>query len=147
MLMRRAARSSACHPSTILLAHHRLGTSDPMEKPYRYQGKRRFMKPLRTPQFGVDILHDCLWSKGTAFNYQEVRALHFFIFPYFLNLLTCLCVQRDALGLRGLLPPAERTLEQQLSRVREHLAAEKDDLCKNVYLQVSLQLFVWTLAD
>lgn len=58
-----------------------------------------------------------------------------------------MCVQRDALGLRGLLPPAERTLEQQLSRVREHLAAEKDDLCKNVYLQVSLLLFVCTIAD
>jgi hypothetical protein len=24
---------------------------------------RRFPKPLRTPQFGVDILHDPLWNK------------------------------------------------------------------------------------
>jgi len=73
----------------------------------------RHLRPLRTPQFGVDILHDPLWNKGTAFNYSE----------------------RDRLGLRGLLPPAERSLEQQKERVLKHLEKEVGDVNKNMYLQ------------
>jgi hypothetical protein len=50
-----------------------------MEKAFIFDpastGPRRFLKPLRTPQYGVDILHDPLWSKGTAFDYFERDAL------------------------------------------------------------------------
>lgn len=71
------------------------------------------LKPLRTPQFGVDILHDPLWNKGTAFNDYE----------------------RDRLGLRGLLPPAFRTLEQQEKRVMNVIQKLESDEQKNLYLQ------------
>src|SRR3972149_2264112 len=47
---------------------------------------------------GVDLLHDPLLNKGTAFTEAE----------------------RDALGLRGLLPPRVFTIEEQESRVFEH---------------------------
>ena len=73
----------------------------------------RTSKPLRTPQFGVDILHDGLWNKGTGFNEFE----------------------RDRLGLRGLFPPALRTLEQQASRVKKALDDLPTDEWKNLYLQ------------
>jgi hypothetical protein len=45
---------------------------------------------------GVDLLHDPHVNKGTAFTEKE----------------------RDALGLRGLLPPRVSTLEQQVSTSR-----------------------------
>jgi hypothetical protein len=111
---------------------------------------RRFPKPLRTPQFGVDILHDPLWNKGTAFNSYE----------------------RDRLGLRGLLPPAFRDInaqkvshERQIvrcvfrhlclslsqARVLKHLDQETTNERKNLYLQ-DLQsrnetLYFRTLVD
>ena len=72
-------------------------------------------KPLKTPQFGVDILHDALWNKGTAFSPSE----------------------RERLGLRGLLPPALRTIEEQAARVLTHLDAQGTAEKKNLYLQVS----------
>lgn len=43
--------------------------------------------------------------------------------------------ERDRLGLRGLLPPAIKTLEQQISRVLEHLDSLPDAVRKNLYLQ------------
>ena len=70
-------------------------------------------KPLRTPQYGVDILHDALWNKGTAFTPSE----------------------RERLGLRGLLPPTVRTLEDQAGRVLKHLDAQGNSEEKNLYLQ------------
>ena len=74
---------------------------------------KRFPKPLRTTQSGIDILHDPLWSKSTAFDYAE----------------------RDRLGLRGLLPPVVRDLEEQEDRVMVHLRELPDNLSKAVYLQ------------
>ena len=52
-------------------------------------------RPLVTDQFGIDIIHDPLWNKGLSFNYSE----------------------RDRLGLRGLIPPGTRTIQEQLHRV------------------------------
>ena len=43
---------------------------------------------------GVEVLHDPWWNKGTSFNY----------------------VERDALGLRGLLPPCEIPFQKQIER-------------------------------
>jgi malate dehydrogenase (oxaloacetate-decarboxylating)(NADP+) len=65
---------------------------------------------------GVDLLHDPLLNKGTAFTAAE----------------------RDALGLRGLLPPRIATQEQQLERVLGNVRRKSTDLEKYIYL-VSLQ--------
>ena len=74
---------------------------------------KKFPKPLRTTQSGIDILHDPLWSKSTAFDYAE----------------------RDRLGLRGLLPPVVRNITGQEDRVMTHLRALPDNLSKAIYLQ------------
>jgi len=65
---------------------------------------------------GVDLLHDPLINKGTAFTPAE----------------------RDALGLRGLLPPRITTQEEQLERVLGNLRRKTSDLEKYIYL-ISLQ--------
>jgi malate dehydrogenase (oxaloacetate-decarboxylating)(NADP+) len=65
---------------------------------------------------GVDLLHDPHVNKGTAFTEKE----------------------RDALGLRGLLPPRVSTLEQQVSRVLENIHRKPSDIEKFIYL-VALQ--------
>ena len=65
---------------------------------------------------GVDLLHDPHINKGTAFTEKE----------------------RDALGLRGLLPPHVSTLEQQVLRVMENIQRKPSDIEKFIYL-VSLQ--------
>lgn len=65
---------------------------------------------------GVELLHDPLLNKGTAFPAAE----------------------RDLLGLRGLLPPRIATQEQQLERVLENYRRKETDLEKYIYL-ISLQ--------
>jgi len=70
-------------------------------------------KPLKTKTYGIDILHDSLWNKSMAFDYTE----------------------RDRLGLRGLLPPGVRTIEEQAQRVITRLRLQPDDVTKNLYLQ------------
>jgi len=65
---------------------------------------------------GFDLLHDPLLNKGTAFTHAE----------------------RDALGLRGLLPAHVNTQEQQLVRVYQSFRHKSEDLEKYIYL-VSLQ--------
>ena len=65
---------------------------------------------------GVELLHDPLLNKGTAFAESE----------------------RDALGLRGLLPPRVASQDQQLERVLENFRRKSSELEKYIYL-VSLQ--------
>jgi malate dehydrogenase (oxaloacetate-decarboxylating)(NADP+) len=67
--------------------------------------------PLELPH-GAALLRDPLLNKGTAFTEAE----------------------RDALGLRGLLPAHPLTLEQQAARVMENLRRLPDDLEKYVAL-------------
>jgi malate dehydrogenase (oxaloacetate-decarboxylating)(NADP+) len=62
--------------------------------------------------FGVELLHDPVRNKGTAFTEAE----------------------RDALGLRGLLPPHVHTMEEQVIRVLENFHREPTDLEK--YIQM-----------
>jgi malate dehydrogenase (oxaloacetate-decarboxylating)(NADP+) len=71
-----------------------------------------------TPGFprGEALLHDPLLNKGTAFTSAE----------------------RDALGLRGLLPPNVHTMEEQLARVLENYRHKQTDLERYIHL-VSLQ--------
>ena len=66
------------------------------------------------PEFphGMVLLHDPLLNKGTAFTEQE----------------------RDALGLRGLLPPHVHTQEEQMTRVLQQLRRMADPLDKFVAL-------------
>jgi len=65
---------------------------------------------------GVSVLHDPLLNKGTAFSEAE----------------------RDALGLRGLLPPRILTMEDQLLRVRRHFDVLTTDIDRYIYI-TSLQ--------
>lgn len=74
---------------------------------------KKYPRPLKTRKSGLDILHDPLWNKSLAFSYSE----------------------RDRLGLRGLIPPAVRTLESQVARCLGHMRACADDVAKNLYLQ------------
>jgi len=61
---------------------------------------------------GVDLLHDPQINKGQAFTEGE----------------------RDALGLRGLLPPHVATMEQQVARVLETVRHKPTDLERYIYL-------------
>ena len=61
----------------------------------------------------TDILHDPLWNKSTAFAYTE----------------------RDRLGLRGLLPPTNRSIESQLASNLKRLRAQPDNIERNLFLQ------------
>jgi malate dehydrogenase (oxaloacetate-decarboxylating)(NADP+) len=74
---------------------------------------QKYPKPLRTKQYGIDVLHDPLWNKSSAFDYSE----------------------RDRLGLRGLLPPTVRTLEDQVARVIKAIRELPDTVAQNLFLQ------------
>jgi len=65
---------------------------------------------------GEVLLHDPLLNKGTAFTHAE----------------------REALGLRGLLPPNVHTIEEQLARVMDNYRHKSTDLERYIHL-VSLQ--------
>ncbi|MCP5055214.1 MAG: NAD-dependent malic enzyme [bacterium] len=65
---------------------------------------------------GVKLLHDPLRNKGTAFSQAE----------------------RDALGLRGLLPPRASDLPTQVARVLENTRSKSNDLERYLYL-IALQ--------
>lgn len=78
---------------------------------------------------GVDLLHDPILNKGTAFNEEE----------------------RDAFCLRGLLPPRVSTEESQAARIMENFRKKSSLLEKYIFL-VSLQdrnetLFYRTVID
>lgn len=75
--------------------------------------KSKWNKPLKTKSYGLDILHDPLWNKSMAFDYSE----------------------RDRLGLRGLIPPAIRSIDAQLQSVLIGLKNLPDDVSKNLFLQ------------
>jgi malate dehydrogenase (oxaloacetate-decarboxylating)(NADP+) len=65
---------------------------------------------------GVKLLHDPVRNKGTAFTEEE----------------------RDALGLRGLLPPRVHTQEEQVMRILENLRRKSSDLERYIAL-IALQ--------
>src|SRR5262245_8874791 len=65
---------------------------------------------------GVDLLHDPRFNKGTAFTEKE----------------------RDALNLKGLLPPKILTQDEQVEKVLESFRGEASALEKYIYL-ISLQ--------
>jgi malic enzyme len=61
---------------------------------------------------GVDLLREPLLNKDAAFSRQE----------------------RDALGLRGLIPPTPLSIQQQVALELEHVRAKRDDLEKYIGL-------------
>lgn len=65
---------------------------------------------------GMDLLHNPSLNKGTAFTEEE----------------------RDALGLRGLLPPHGHTLEEQVQRVLENFHSKPNNLEKYIHM-IALQ--------
>jgi len=78
---------------------------------------------------GVDLLHDPILNKGTAFTE----------------------VERDAFGLRGLLPPRVFTQEEQMARIMENFHKKTSMLEKYIFM-VALQdrnetLFYRTVID
>jgi malate dehydrogenase (oxaloacetate-decarboxylating)(NADP+) len=81
------------------------------------------------PPRGIELLHDPRWNKGTAFAESE----------------------RDALGLRGLLPPRIFTIAEQQRRIMENFERKDSDLERYIFL-LALQdrnetLFYRTLVD
>src|SRR5256885_2238398 len=72
--------------------------------------------PLTSLPHVTNPLRDPALNKGTAFTLEE----------------------RDALGLRGLLPPRVCTLEEQIARVMENLGHKQSPLEKYIFL-ASLQ--------
>jgi malate dehydrogenase (oxaloacetate-decarboxylating)(NADP+) len=68
------------------------------------------------PSAGVDWLNNPVFNKGTAFTAAE----------------------RDALGLRGLLPPHINTMEEQVMRVMSNYRAKPNDLERYIQI-ISLQ--------
>ena len=78
--------------------------------------RMKLQSRLRDFPTGLALLRDPVLNKGTAFTEEE----------------------RDALGLRGLLPPHVHTMDEQLLRVLRNLRAKPTDLEKYIFL-VSLQ--------
>src|SRR3954451_13817602 len=79
-----------------------------------YQNQQRGMHPAVPEWFpkGVTLLRDPTLNKGTAFSNDE----------------------RDALSIRGLLPPCVVTQDEQVARVLENFRARKSNLEKYVNL-------------
>jgi len=72
---------------------------------------KKFLKGIKMEK-GVDLLRNPLLNKGTVFTESE----------------------RDALGLRGLLPPRVHTMEEQVKRVMDNYRRQGDDLEKYLFL-------------
>jgi malate dehydrogenase (oxaloacetate-decarboxylating)(NADP+) len=91
-----------------------------------HSGARRRSRHRRR---GVELLHDPLLNKGTAFTEEE----------------------RDRLGLRGLLPPRPATIRDQIDRVMSNYRAKPNDLERYIYLASLLDrnetLFYRLLVD
>jgi malate dehydrogenase (oxaloacetate-decarboxylating)(NADP+) len=70
------------------------------------------LSPDRRVKRGADLLHDPVLNKGTAFTHEE----------------------RDALGLRGLLPPRVMTQDEQLARILPGVRSKPTPLDQYSYL-------------
>ncbi|MFC7393077.1 NAD-dependent malic enzyme [Scopulibacillus cellulosilyticus] len=83
-----------------------------MNKKYTIVSKDKIQTSLR----GRDVLGTAVLNKGVSFTHEE----------------------REALGLKGLLPPAVLTIDQQVKRAYKQFCSQHDDIGKNIYL-TSLQ--------
>jgi hypothetical protein len=82
--------------------------------PHKHLGynKKHFIEPLLVEKNGVDLIHDPIYNKGTAYPYAE----------------------RDRLNIRGLVPPRCTTIEAQVKRVKQRFDQITDDLQKYSYI-------------
>ena len=64
-------------------------------------------------QLGYELMQNPLWNKGTAFSNEE----------------------RDRLGLRGLVPAQQSTIQQQVANFMQLLNERDDPLSQNLMLQ------------
>ena len=86
---------------------------NPSDYDFDFKTLRKFKAPLRVPKRGVDILHDPLFNKGTAFKAGE----------------------RDRLRIRGLLPPRRLNMEMQMRRIMENLRSRPSDIEKYLVIE------------
>eukprot|EP00937_MAST-01D_sp_MAST-1D-sp2_P001232 g1232.t1 len=77
---------------------------------------RQFEAPVVTTRAGRTLLEEPLLNKGSGFNTAE----------------------RDAMNLRGLVPPRTLSMGEQARKIMQNVRAEPDPLHQNIYLQ-SLQ--------
>ncbi|KAE9001889.1 NADP-dependent malic enzyme [Phytophthora fragariae] len=70
---------------------------------------KKYKAPVKTGLRGINVIHDPLYNKGTSF-------------PR---------VERDRLGLRGLVPPRRLTVEAQLDKMYAIFSKEEDPLRKS----------------
>jgi hypothetical protein len=75
--------------------------------------KRSFMAPIQISSRGVQILHNPLFNKGTAFKYGE----------------------RDRLRIRGMLPSRIMNIHLQKERFLIAFRAEESNIRKNILLE------------
>ncbi|KAE9267366.1 hypothetical protein PR003_g31800 [Phytophthora rubi] len=73
---------------------------------------KKYKAPVKTGFRGINVIHDPLYNKGTSF-------------PR---------VERDRLGLRGLVPPRRLTVEAQLDKMYAIFSTEEDPLRKSCFL-------------
>ena len=74
----------------------------------------KFLNPMHAPkQLGYELMQNPLWNKGTAFSTEE----------------------RDRLGLRGLVPAQQSTIQQQVANFMQLLNERDDPLSQNLMLQ------------
>jgi malate dehydrogenase (oxaloacetate-decarboxylating)(NADP+) len=83
--------------------------------PYRVRNPKEQYAAAGSPR-GLDLLYNPILNKGTAFSEEE----------------------RDALGLRGLLPPDVQSQDQQVRRVMENFCQKPTDLEKYIQM-IALQ--------
>jgi len=80
---------------------------------FDFSSLRKFKAPLKVPKRGVDILHDPLFNKGTAFKVGE----------------------RDRLRIRGLLPPRRLNMEMQMQRILDTIRSKASDIERYIVLE------------
>ena len=82
-------------------------------------------KYIETDLNGMGLLESAQLNKGTAFNMEE----------------------REEFSLKGLLPPAVETIEEQLQRAYRQYSINSDNLQKNIFLNIFTILMKPSFSD